>query len=270
MIIKQTDKNNNLIEFNPKNNFKRYQVNGETKKGMTTTIGDRFKGGLLNWKQSVVFEAMGQVFRSEKLPVDLISKYEELIRARVKEIESSATTIGSNFHEIAEQYALAKNPPEPQTEPLVTMFNKFKTFWDASGYKVVHTEMPVYSKEIDVAGTFDLIITKDKWKDKDGNPLYALVDMKTSKDFYVDQVLQIHGYKKLIEDSLDIKISKLGVLNIPKEPNKDIEMRWYKYKPMFLNAVKACHYLTKVQVKFNDIEKERKKHKANRRPNGKQ
>ena len=264
MIIKQTDKNDNLIEFRPKEKFKRYTVNGEIKKGMTTTIGDRFKGGLLTWKQNVVFEAMGQVFRKEKLPIDLISKYEKLIQARVKEIEDSASIIGSNFHEIAEAYAKGENPPEPQTEPLVTMFTKFKTFWDASGYKIVHTEMPVYSKDLDIAGTFDLIITKDKWKDKEGNQQYALVDMKTSKDFYVDQVLQIHGYKKLIEDSLDIKISKLGVLNIPKEPNKNIEMRWYKQRSMFLNAVKACHYLTKAQLKYNELEKERKKQKTKR------
>lgn len=150
------------------------------------------------------------------------------------------------------------------------MYNKFKTYWDQSGFKVVYSEKTIYSSDLDLAGTCDLVVTKDDWKDKEGKPQYALLDMKTSKDFYVNHVIQIHGYKKMIEDSFDINITKLGLLNIPKEPNKSIEMRWYQMRPMYLKALKACHYIAKVEAKFKDLENERIKQKAKRRPNGKQ
>jgi hypothetical protein len=271
MIIKQTDKHNNLIEFDPKGRFNRYKVNGEPKKGMTTTIDKRFSGGgLLWWKQDVVFQALKQTLKKSGQPIDLIQQTEDSVRARVKEIESEAATIGTMLHNIAEDYALGKQVNEPATEPLSLMFQKFKNYWDRSGFKVIHSEKTVYSEELDIAGTCDLIVTKDSWKNEEGKQEYALLDIKTSKDFYVNYIIQIHGYKKLVEDSLDIKISKLGILKIPKEPSVDVEMRWFNYRPMYIKALKACHYISKVEEKFNSLTKEYIKQRAKRRPNGKQ
>lgn len=270
MIVKQTDKHNNLIEFDPKGRFNRYKVNGEPKKGMTTTIDKRFSGGgLLWWKQDVVFQALKQTLKKSGQPIDIIQQTEDAVRARVKEIESEASTIGTMFHKLAEDYALRKKVVEPATEPLKLMFSKFKAFWDQSGFKVIESEKTVYSAELDIAGTLDLVVTKDSWKDEDGKQQYALIDLKTSKDFYVNYIIQIHGYKKLLEDSTDLNISKLGIIKIPKEPSVDVEVRWFKFRPMYLRALKACHYISKVEDKYNELTKEWIKQKAKRRTNGK-
>ena len=271
MIIKETDKHKNLIEFRPNGTWNRYTVNGEPKKGMTTTIDKRFSGGgLLWWKQDVVFQAIKQTLKKEGKPIDLINEFEKSVRARVTQIEAEARDIGSMFHKIAEDYTLGKKVTEPATEPLKLMFSKFKGWWDKSGLKVIHSEKTVYSQELNIAGTCDLIVTKDSWKDEEGKQQHALLDLKTSKDFYINYIIQIHGYKKLVEDSLDIKISKLGIVKIPKEPNGDIEMRWYNYRPMYLKALKACHYLARIEDKFIELTKEYVKQRAKRRPNGKQ
>ena len=266
-ITKTTDIHNNLIEFDPKAKYQRYKVNGEPKKGVTSTIGKRFAGGgLMFWKQNVVFEALRQTLKKQGQPVDMIQQLEDAVKARTKEIESDAANIGTNFHLIASDYITGKEVVTPQTEPLKTMFEKFKMFWDKQSFKVIESEKTIYSKQLDSAGTCDLVVTKDTWTEND-KPLYALMDFKTSKDYYVDYVIQEHTYKKLFEDSTNMKISKLAIINVPKEPSKDVEIRYFKISNKYLKAFRACQYLDKIEADFASRTKEWKKQLMKRRAN---
>ena len=75
MIIKSKDKHGNQIEFNPKGRGARYTVNGLRKKGVTTIIGERFgKGALMWWAENCVYEALGQMLKHNKKPVDEIQQ----------------------------------------------------------------------------------------------------------------------------------------------------------------------------------------------------
>ena len=62
--------------------------------------------------------------------------------------------------------------------------------------------------------------------------------------------VQIHTYKKLVEDSTKHKIEFLAVINIPKEPVKDVSIRFFDIKPRYLKAFKACKYLNTVEEDF--------------------
>jgi uncharacterized protein YoxC len=248
MIIKSKDKHGNIIEFNPKGRGSRYTVNGLKKKGVTTIIGERFgKGALMWWAENCVFEALHQKLKYDKKAVDEVQQFVDDLKNRVKAIKENASNIGTNMHSLCEDYITGKNPVEPTTEPLKTMFDKFKKFWNKKMFKVIATEMTVYSEEVDACGTTDLVAEalKTQFKGKKG-----IIDFKTSKDFYPDMPVQIHTYKKLVEDSTDYKIEFLAVINIPKEPVKDVTIRFFDIKPRYLKAFKACKYLNNIEEEF--------------------
>jgi len=53
MEIKSQDKHNNTIIFRPDSKTYRYEVNGDTKRGVTTLISARFgKNGLIGWAKN--------------------------------------------------------------------------------------------------------------------------------------------------------------------------------------------------------------------------
>jgi len=109
MIIKSKDKHGNQIEFNPKGRGARYTVNGLKKKGVTTIIGERFgKGALMWWSENCVYEAIKQLMKHNKKPVDEIQQFEDDLKYRVKQIKESAMHIGTNMHSLAEDYILGK------------------------------------------------------------------------------------------------------------------------------------------------------------------
>jgi len=94
-----------------------------------------------------------------------------------------------------------------------------------------------------VCGTFDVIV-----EDKNGKTL--LLDFKTSKAFYPDQPIQIATYKKLIEDSSNLKIDSYGIIKIPKDPTEEISLRMYEPKPSYLKGFKACKFLDTFERDF--------------------
>ena len=256
IIVKSKDKHGNQIEFNPKGRGARYTVNGLRKKGVTTIISDRFgKKGLMWWSEDCVYVALQQMLKQNKKPVDEIQQTMDDLKYRVKSIQENARNIGTNMHSLAEDYILGKEVITPTTEPLKTMFVKFKKFWDKKKIKVIETEKTYYSKELDVCGTLDCLV---KYKGKIG-----ILDFKTSKDFYADQPIQIHTYKKLVEDSTDLKIEFLAVINIPKEPVKDVSMRIFQIKPKYLKGFKACKYLNSLEEDFRQRNLEYNKERSN-------
>ena len=56
------------------------------------------------------------------------------------------------MHSIAEDYINDRKVIEPATEPVKTMFNKFKTWCDSKGFtaRIRTTETTCYSEELDV------------------------------------------------------------------------------------------------------------------------
>ena len=254
-VIKNQDKHKNIIEFRPDDKKYRYIVNGEVKKGVTGLIGQRFgKAGLIYWAKNLPLDAIRWQLKDENKPIDFIESFISQLKDKITKLETEAATIGTLMHTLAEDYITGKKVITPESEPLKTMFNKFKQWWDKKGFKVIATETTCYSKELDVCGTFDAIVKHNKYKNKN-----ILLDFKTSKDFYVDQPIQISTYKKLIEDSTNLKIDYLGIINIPKDPKKDISLRMFEMKPRYLKAFKVCQFLDELEADFKKRDLEYKK-----------
>ena len=254
--IETKTKDGQTILFNPKGRGARYTVDGVKKKGVTTIIGERFgKNALMWWSENCVYEALQQLQKYNKKPIDETQKLLDELKYRVKQIKEDAMHIGTNMHSLAEDYINGKEVITPNSEPLKTMFNKFKKFWDSKKIKVIGTEKTFYSKEIDCCGTLDALV---KYKGKIG-----ILDFKTSKDFYPDMPIQIHTHKKLVEDSTNLKVEFLAVINIPKEPVKDVEMRIFQIKPKYLKGFKACKYLNSLEEDFKQRNLEYNKQRSN-------
>ena len=258
-VIKREDVNNNVIEFRPNDNRYRYKVNGETKRGVTTLISARFgKAPLMLWAKKLPLTALEWQLESEGKSKDYIYNFIDNLKKKISELEIKDATTGTLMHSYCEDYINGKKVVPPTTEPLITMFNKFTKWWDNRGYTVLATEQTCYSEELDVCGTFDAVV-----KDKNGKTI--LLDFKTSKDFYPDQPIQIATYKKLIEDSTNLKIDSYGIIKIPKDPLQEVSLRMYQPKPTYLKGFKACKFLDTFERDFLQRNKEYNKLKKGKK-----
>jgi len=243
-VITREDKHKNIIEFRPLDKRYRYKVNGETKRGVTTLISARFgKAPLMLWAKKLPLTALEWQLESEGKSKDYIYNFIDSLKKKISELEIKDATTGTLMHSYCEDYINGKKVVPPTTEPLMTMFGKFTKWWDSKGYKVLATEQTCYSKELDVCGTFDAVV-----EDKKGKTI--LLDFKTSKAFYPDQPIQIATYKKLIEDSSNLKIDSYGIIKIPKDPTEEISLRMYEPKPIYLKGFKACKFLDTFERDF--------------------
>ena len=189
------------------------------------------------WSEHIVYQALSNKFKAMGKPIDFSQQFTDDLKAKVKTLKEEASSIGTNLHKLAECYVTKQDFALPETEPLKTMFFKFKAYWDKSGFKAMDTEKTMYSTDLDVCGTCDMIVSRPSWKGK-----YGILDIKTSKDFYFDMPIQLHTYKKLCEDSTDYKIDYLAILNVPKEPAKDVSLMSYKITPKYLKAFNLNDY----------------------------
>ena len=144
-------------------------------------------------------------------------------------------------------------------EPLKTMAQKWLKFWKSQKFKVVASELPLYSSKFDCCGTNDVIVTKDSW-----NGQNAVLDWKTSKDYSFEQAIQVEMYRRFIEETTDFKIQKLAVVNIPKEPQKEVSMYVIKIDEKYFKGFKAMKYIDKLESEFNaDLKQWKKENKKN-------
>ena len=242
MSIVLTNKQGKNISYNSKAKSYRYYVDGEPKSSVTTDIGKRMdKGGLIFWTDQVKDQAIKRVMTQNKVPLDEINDFLKKVKQISEDIKVEARDIGSTLHEWIDMYLKKKNPPLPSSEPLKTMCNKWLTWWQKQKFEIIESELPIYSSKSDIAGCTDAIVTKPSWKGQK-----ALLDWKSSKDFYLDQVIQVETYKNFIEESTNHKIHKIAIVNIPKDPNKDLSMMVIKSDNKFYKGFKACRYLNKL------------------------
>ena len=143
------------------------------------------------------------------------------------------------------------------------MAEKFTEFWKKHKFKVIESELPLYSKKFDMCGTNDVIVTKPSWKGQ-----LAVLDWKTSKDYSFENCIQVEMYRRFIEETTDFKIRKLAIVNIPKEEGKplsffEIDKKLIKNERYFkaFEAIK-CLFDTESQFK-EELKQWKKENKIN-------
>jgi hypothetical protein len=175
-----------------------YRRNGKYYPSVTYVLGYYPKGKFFeNWLKQVGFSA------------DYIVK--------------KAAEEGTQVHELAEEYLngaelnFLDDRGRPQYNPDVwQMFLRFVEFWETYKPTLIETEVHIFSDELKVAGTCDLIveINGELW----------LLDLKTSNQIQTVYELQTAVYGQCYEECFGKKIDRYGILwlkSSKRGPKKD-------------------------------------------------
>ena len=122
---------------------------------------------------------------------------------------------GTETHEMIEDYLNGKElnflspTGYPQYDPLVwQMFLRFVDFWETYNPKLIETEVHLFSDEIKVAGTCDMVCEIEI----DGKTELWIIDFKTSNHLQTTYDLQTAIYGKCYEECYGKKADRYGVL----------------------------------------------------------
>ena len=263
MMSNITNKQGNKIEYNPNARGYRYKVDGQNKSSVTTAIGKFIRPNLENWYKKNRDDSIKEIMLEEKVPLDKINNFIERVKQKSNAKESYGKNIGTALHEWIDLFLKGKKPTIPESEPLRSMATKFSNFWKKHKFKVVASELPLYSPKFDMCGTNDVIVTKQSWKGQ-----LAVLDWKTSKDYNFENAIQVEMYRRFIEETTDFKIQKLAIVNIPKENGKDVSFFEIDKKLIknerYFKAFRAVKYLATTESKFkDDLKKWKKENKIN-------
>ena len=126
-------------------------------------------------------------------------------------IVKKAAEEGTQVHEMAEAYLLGEELNflnqwgKPQYHPDVwQMFLRFVEWWEEYNPTLIETEVHLFSDELKVAGTCDLVceINNELW----------VIDLKTSNSLQTTYELQTAVYAKCYEECFGKKADRLGIL----------------------------------------------------------
>ena len=79
-------------------------------------------------------------YEDKKLPIDEINAFIQKVKNRSTEKETWARDVGTNLHEYIDLYLKGQKPALPESEPLLSMVNKWKNWWVAQKFEVVLSE----------------------------------------------------------------------------------------------------------------------------------
>jgi hypothetical protein len=138
-------------------------------------------------------------------------------------IVKKAAEEGTQVHELAETYLHGEEIHflSPAGQPLYNpdvwqMFLRFVEFWETYNPTLIETEVHLFSDELKVAGTCDLVVEIDgvRW----------VLDLKTSNHLHTTYDLQTAVYRKCYEECFGKTIDRCGILwlkSTKRKLNKD-------------------------------------------------
>ena len=148
-------------------------------------------------------------------------------------IVKKAAEEGTQVHEMIEEYLNGKelnflSNGIPMYNPDVwQMFLKFVDFWETYNPTLIEAEVHLFSDEIKVAGTCDLVCEIEI----DGKTEMWIIDFKTSNNLQITHDLQGAIYAKCYEECYGNTVDKVGVLWLKsKSRGKDKEGKRLKGK----------------------------------------
>jgi hypothetical protein len=134
-------------------------------------------------------------------------------------IVKKAAEDGTKVHEMAESYlngeevSFLNQYSTPQYDPDIwLMFLRFVEFWETYNPKLIETEVHLFSDELKVAGTCDLVCEIDGkiW----------LLDLKTSNYIQTTYEIQTAVYGQCYEECYGKKIDNYGILWLKSSKRK--------------------------------------------------
>lgn len=141
--------------------------------------------------------------------IQLLQFYDQIKKSANANM-SNAGLIGTQVHDLIENYIHHKTVPEIHNEQMLKSFNKFKEWYDSQeGLELVFTERKVLSRIHKFTGTLDALFKK--------NDEYIIYDWKTSSGIRDSHYVQVYLYAICIEEELGIKVNKGVIVNCTKE-----------------------------------------------------
>jgi len=137
-------------------------------------------------------------------------------------IAKKAADEGILVHNLAENYLkgekidLMDEDQNPKYDIKIwKMFLRFVDFWETSGAELMETEVFLYSDQLNIAGTCDLVCKI--------NDEVCVIDIKTSNHLQITYELQSAIYARCFEECYDQKVDKVGILWLksPKRSYKE-------------------------------------------------
>ena len=138
-------------------------------------------------------------------------------------IVRKAADEGTQVHEMCEAFLLGEELQfldkhgRPQYHPDVwQMFLRFVDFWEEYNPKLIETEVHLFSDEIKVAGTCDMVCEIEI----DGTTELWIIDFKTSNHLQTTYDLQTAVYGKCYEECYGKKADRHGLLWLKSSKRK--------------------------------------------------
>ena len=141
-------------------------------------------------------------------------------RGEIKKLydkRDEAAEIGTVAHDMAEAFIHKINPmeclraaelPEEASHTALQAFEMFERWVEISNVEWTHTEVPVVSERLQVAGTIDAVANVAGKR--------CIVDFKTSKGIYPDYFVQVAAYADMWEEVHGEKIEEIHILRFGK------------------------------------------------------
>ena len=179
-----------------------------------------------NWTSKVCAEEFKKLIKAGVSydEIELI-KIADQIKKAPNQNMSDAGSVGTQVHNLIEDYIHKGIAPEIHNPEIKKSFGKFKEWFDAQeGLEIVFTERKVLSRIHKFTGTLDAI-----FKNKAGE--HIIYDWKSSSGIRDSMLVQIYLYKICIKEELGIDVkkgiivncTKLGKLNIKEFPINEMQ-----------------------------------------------
>lgn len=231
-----------------------YKLDGERLTGVTTIIGVLDKPALVSWSANCAVDYILENQDPDTKGSDkvLIPKFQvEEARTAWAKKRDKAGDVGTQCHAWVELYAKSKikntkYAPQYESEQVEKMVDKFIEWSEQNKVKFLLSEQTLYSEQHFYAGTVDLLIEIDGKK--------YIADLKTAKDIYQTNFIQMGGYHIALEELGKVKdLEGYIVINIPKDLDKDGNAKiktetvtlWAEYRNAFMHCLALYRFLNK-------------------------
>ena len=193
------------------------------------------------WSAKVCSEEFKKLIRAGVSYDEIeLAKIADQIKKAPNQTMSDAGLVGSQVHNLIEDYIHKGITPEIHNPEIKKSFGKFKEWFDKQdGLEIVFTERKVLSRIHKFTGTLDAL-----FKNKSGQ--YIIYDWKSSSGIRDSMLVQIYLYKICIKEELGIDVKQGIIVNCTKTGKLNIKefLIGEMQEDVAISCLKMYRYLT--------------------------
>jgi hypothetical protein len=178
-----------------------YSIDGRViKDSISSCLKVIAKPALVGWASGQAVEYItSRMYPGMVLDEIIIKDLVKGAKTAYRQKTEDAADLGTMGHKWAEDYLKGLNPPLPVNPELRNIAETFLQFMQENKVEVISAEQKVYSKELDIAGTFDCLARF--------NGELAILDWKTGSGIYPEYFLQMGGYDVCYSEEFGIDLA---------------------------------------------------------------